>query len=530
MESENGQTPAGRWGIRAGMETIELDRDICYRALTARDARFDGRFYTCVLTTGIYCRPVCPVRPPKREHCVFLPSAAAAHAAGYRPCLRCRPEVAPGLAGWRGTASSVSRALALIAEGALNGDDAENANVERLAARLGLGDRHLRRLFQKHLGATPVAVAQAQRILFAKKLISETALPFSEVALAAGFGSVRRFNETIKRTYGRPPSALRRASGPADGDAAAGVTLKLSFTRPYDWDSVLAFLGSRAVPGVESVEAGRYRRTIALEAAGGQLVRGAVEVGLAADGGHLEARIWLSEVAALAAVVGRLRRVFDLDAEIGAIERQLARDPRLAPAVAARPGLRVPGAWSPFELAVRAILGQQVSVAGARTLAGRVVERCGEAVALPEAAAGGGVLARLFPSPERLAEADLSAIGMPGARSRAVTALARAVADDPMLLRPGDSLEESVARLCALPGIGPWTAQYIAMRGLGEPDAFPASDLGVLRALAEGGVRPGPAEALARAEAWRPWRGYAVLHLWLGETPPVPSDSKRSAA
>ena len=504
-----------------------LDREICYRALETRDARFDGRFYTCVLTTGIYCRPICPARPPKPEHCVFLPSAAAAHAAGYRPCLRCRPEVAPGVAGWRGTASTVSRALALIAEGAMNANGEERDDVEALAARLGLGGRHLRRLFQKHLGATPIAVAQAQRILFAKKLIAETALPLSEVAMAAGFGSVRRFNDTMKRTFGRPPSALRRAGAARRAEPAvetAGVTLKLSFTRPYDWDSILAFLASRAVPGVEAVTEGRYRRTIALDGA-----TGAVEVGLAGSGDHLTARIWLSEVTALASVVGRLRRVFDLDAEIGAIAQQLARDPRLAPEVAARPGLRVPGAWQPFELAVRAILGQQVSVAGARTLAARVVERCGAPIALPDAAAEGGLL-RLFPSPERLVEADLTDIGMPGARTRAVTALARAVSDEPGLLRPRDSLEETVARLCDLPGIGPWTAQYIAMRALGEPDAFPASDLGVLRALEEDGRRPTPAEALARAEAWRPWRGYAVLQLWLGEAAEQAAAKARRAA
>ena len=402
MESENGQTGMAGSGSMAGMETETheppaLDGDLCYRALTTRDARFDGRFYTCVLTTGIYCRPICPVRPPKREHCVFMPSAAAAHAAGYRPCLRCRPEVAPGLAGWRGTGNTVSRALALIAEGALNATGEKGGDVEELAEKLGVGPRHLRRLFRKHLGATPIAVAQAQRILFAKKLIGETALPFSEVALAAGFGSVRRFNDTLKRTYGRPPSALRKSSATAGGDSAtAGVTLKLGFTKPFDWNAILAFLGSRAVPGVEALEAGRYRRSLAVQDPGGALATGAVEVGLADGGEQLLARIWLSEVTALAAVVSRLRRVFDLDADIGAIEEQLSRDPRLAREIAARPGLRVPGAWDPFELAVRAILGQQVSVAGARTLAARVVERCGPQIELPEAAAAGG-LARLFP-------------------------------------------------------------------------------------------------------------------------------------
>lgn len=503
------------------LERSELDGDICYRALSTRDARFDGRFYTCVLTTGIYCRPICPARPPRREHCVFLPSPAAAHMAGYRPCLRCRPELAPGLAGWRGTASTVSRALALIAEGALDDGD-----IESLSDRLGVGGRHLRRLFRKHLGATPVAVAQAQRILFAKRLLGETALPMSDVALAAGFGSVRRFNEAMKRTYGRPPSELRRGAGRASSDRAAraaGITLKFAFTKPYDWASTLRFLGSRAVPCVEMVEAGRYRRTIAIDGA-----TGALDVGLAEDGGHLQARIWISEITALASVVGRLRQVFDLDAEVGAIGAQLSRDPRLSQAVAARPGLRVPGAWAPFELAVRAILGQQVSITGARTLAARVVERCGEPIDLPMSAEANG-LTRLFPSPERLAGADLSNIGMPGARARAVTALACTVAEDPGVLRPRETLEATVQRLCDLPGVGPWTAQYIAMRAFGEPDAFPESDVGILRALAaDDGKRPSPTEALARAEAWRPWRAYAVLYLWLDDA--RVEKQKRSAA
>jgi len=516
MVSENRETRAAgairiaAMNTRATTDFSELDGDACYRALSARDARFDGRFYTCVRTTGIYCRPICPARPPKREHCVFLPSAAAAHAAGFRPCLRCRPEVAPGLAGWRGTANTVSRGLGLIAEGALNDGD-----VEALADRLGVGARHLRRLFRKHVGATPIAVAQAQRILFAKRLLGETQLSIADVALAAGFGSVRRFNETMKRAYDRRPSELRREALSARGahaDPSAGVTLKLPFTQPYDWTSMLGFLARRTVPGVETVEDGRYRRIIVVDGA-----RGAVDVGLAEDGTHLEARIWIARVAALAAVVARLRRVFDVDAEIGAIGAHLCRDAYLAPAIAARPGLRVPGAWSTFELAVRAILGQQVSVAGARTLAARVVERCGDPVDLPTTA-GAGDLTRTFPSAERLAAADLSNIGMPGARARAVVALARAVSEDARVLEPRKTLEETVARLCDLPGIGPWTAHYIAMRGLGEPDAFPSSDLGILRSLAdEDGRRPSPAEARARAEAWRPWRAYAVLHLWLGD-------------
>ena len=355
---------------------MELDRDICYRALSTRDPRFDGRFYTCVLTTGIYCRPICPVPPPKPEHCLFLVSAAAAQAAGFRPCLRCRPEVAPGLAGWRGTANTVSRALALIAEGALDGSTPGGDNVERLADRLGVGTRHLRRLFARHLGAAPIAVARAQRLLFAKQLITETALPLADVALAAGFGSIRRFNAVMRETYGRAPGQLRRAPPPAGSFEAAGITLKLPYTTPYDQRSMMAFLGRRAIPGVEAVRGGRYHRTVAVDCdqEGDQgVAQGTIEV-TPADG-QLLATIRISQVTALANVVGRLRRLFDLDAEITAIESHLARDPRLAPAIAAHPGLRVPGAWDAFELAVRAILGQQVSVTAARTLAGRPAGR-----------------------------------------------------------------------------------------------------------------------------------------------------------
>ena len=488
------------------MNEIEsFDRDACYRALRTRDGRFDGRFYTAVVTTGIYCRPICPVRPPKLENCIFLPSAAAAQAAGFRACLRCRPELAPGVASWRGTANTVSRALALIAEGARNDGD----GVEALATRLGVGGRHLRRLFERHLGASPVAVAQTQRILFAKKLIGETDLTMTEVASAAGFGSIRRFNAAMRKVYDRPPRSLRRQPTRASAASGDAIQLSLSYTKPYDWPAILGFLGTRAIPGIETVEDGVYRRTIALDDASG-LVE--VEPDTARE--RLIARIRLSKVTALATVVDRLRRLFDLDADIAAIGRQLSQDPLLAPALAARPGLRVPGAWDGFELAVRAILGQQVSVAGARTLAGRLVARFGRPYEGPGASPDEG-LSLLFPTPAALAEAEVAAIGMPGARARALSGLAKAFEADPDLLRPFDSLAASVETLCALPGVGPWTAHYIAMRALGEPDAFPASDLGLLRALAAGGPRPSPAEAEARAESWRPWRAYALFHLWM---------------
>ncbi len=478
-----------------------LDPAACYRALRTRDARFDGRFYTGVRTTGIFCRPVCPARTPRLENCVFLPSAAAALAAGFRPCLRCRPELAPGTAGWRGTANTVSRAVALIADGAWG----DGEDVEALAERVGVGARHLRRLFERHVGAPPVAVVQAQRVLFAKRLLAETSMPMAEVALASGFGSVRRFNDVVRRTFGRPPGELRRAPGAAP--AGGGVALRVPVTTPYDWPAMITFLGRRAIPGVEAVEAGEYRRAIAVDGAAG-----AVAVRLAPAGDHLVATIRLSRVAALPAAVGRIRRLLDVDADVAAIDAHLARDPRLAARVRAHPGLRVPGAWDPFELAVRAILGQQVSVAAARTLAGRLAAAHGERVPAPE-----GFPDRVFPGAAQLAAASLEALGLPRARAAAVSALARAVAGDPATLRPEGDLAATVERLVALPGIGRWTAQVVAMRAFREPDAFPESDLGLLRALERGGVRPTPAEILRRAERWRPWRAYAALHLWNGD-------------
>jgi AraC family transcriptional regulator of adaptative response / DNA-3-methyladenine glycosylase II len=477
-----------------------LDRDACWRAQRARDARFDGRFYIAVLSTGVYCRPICPARAPRREHCVYYPSAAAAQAAGFRPCLRCRPELAPGVAGWRGTANTVARALALIAAGAWGVD----GDVDELAERVGVGGRQLRRLFARHVGAPPVQVAQAQRVLLAKRLIADARLPLCDVAAAAGFGSVRRFNEVMRRTFHRPPSALRRSGGAPAPDGA--IALSLPHTTPYDWQALLAFLGARAIPGVEEVTAGAYRRTVALDGA-----VGTVEVRPAPGGGRLVATLRLSRVAALAAAVERLRALLDLDADAAAIGAHLSTDPLLAPRVAAHPGLRVPGAWDAFELAVRAILGQQVSVAAARTLAGRLAALHG--AALP---GGDGRLRRLFPRPREIAAADPSTLGLPRARAEALRALAGAVLADASLLAPARDLEATVARLSELPGIGRWTAQYIAMRALREPDAFPEGDLGLLRALASRGGRPARSTLVARAERWRPWRAYAALHLWIG--------------
>jgi len=488
-----------------------LDPRRCYEALRTRDERFDGRVFVGVTSTGIYCRPICPARPPKPEHCRFFPSAAAAQEAGFRPCLRCRPETAPELGSWRGTSNTVSRGLALIDEGVLDRDD---ARVDLLAERLGVGERQLRRLFARHLGASPIAVAQTRRALFAKQLIHDTRLPMAEIALAAGFGSVRRFNETFRGLFGRPPASLRHKSSAPRG-SVAGVTLRLRYRPPYDWAAMIAHLRDRAIEGVERVDGARYRRTAAH---GGEL--GVVEIEHEPARRCVVATIRFPSVRALPAMVTRIRRAFDLSADVEAIGAHLSRDPWLAPLVSARPGLRTPGAWDGFELAVRSVLGQQISVGAARALAGRLARCCGSV--LGEGAEDGLTLA--FPGPAEVARANLSSLPMPGARKETLAALARAALADPLLFQPLDTLDETLGKLRAIRGIGEWTAHYIALRAAREPDAFPASDLGLLRAAAEQHAgRPSPDTLRARAERWRPWRGYAAQHLWTAAAAARPS-------
>jgi len=479
---------------------MDMDRIACYRAISTRDARFDGRLFVGVKTTGIYCRPICPARTPKFENTSFYPSAAAAQEAGFRPCLRCRPETSPDLAFWRGTSNTVARALALIEAGGL-----DEADVEGLANRLGVGARQLRRLFRQHVGASPIAVAQTRRILLAKQLIHETSLPMAEVALASGFNSVRRFNETFLQMFGRSPAKLRRIRDKATRKAGA-LSVRLAYRPPYDWDAMLSFLAARAIPGVEIVSGNIYKRTIAI----GDL-SGVISVA-PADKNRVNVSVRFPNMAALPQIIARVRRVFDLAADPDTIGAHLALDPVLAPLVAARPGLRVPGAWDGFELAVRAIFGQQITVPAATKLLGRLVEAHG--APLP-ATRDGEDLSYLFPSAARLAKADVAALGMPNARAMAVKSLAQAISADPAIFSRGASLDEAIAKLRSLPGIGEWTAQYIAMRELREPDAFPAADIGLLRAMAMAdGSRPSPTELLSRAERWRPWRAYAALHLW----------------
>ncbi len=450
---------------------MDLDHDACYRALCMRDARFDGRFFIAVKTTGIYCRPICPARTPRSQNVTFYPTAAAAQEAGFRPCLRCRPETAPDLGAWRGTSNTVSRALALIELGGL-----DETPVDALAGRLGVGERQLRRLFRQHLGASPVAVAQTRRILLAKQLIHETRLPMAEVAFAAGFGSIRRFNETFMALFGRAPGALRRASKP---DVSAGprgeIALLLRYHPPYDWPAMLEFLRRRAIPGVELVTADRYARSVQLDGVQGTV---AVEPG---GGNALRATVRFPKLSALPTIIARLRRVFDLAADPVPIAAHLAKDPALAPLVKARPGLRVPGAWDGFELAIRAVLGQQITVTAAVRLAGRLVAVHGERLAAPV-----GQLTHVFPRPEALAAADATS-----------------------------DLDDAIRRLRSIRGVGEWTAQYIALRQLREPDAFPAADVGLMRAMAgREGRGPSSSELLDRADAWRPWRAYAAQHLW----------------
>jgi len=493
---------------------MDMDFEACRRAFVTRDPRFDGRIFGAVKTTGIYCRPICPARTPKPENMRFFPSAAAAQEAGYRPCLRCRPEASPDLGAWRGTSNTVSRALALIEGGALDTGD-----VDSLAARLGVGERQLRRLFRQHLGASPISVAQTRRVLLAKQLIQETRLPMGEVALAAGFGSVRRFNETFQQLFGRPPGELRR-SRQADIPAAEGIVVRLPYRPPYDWGAIIRFLADRAIPGVERVEPQRYARTLEVDG-----VRGVVIVTPRPDDDALSAEIRFPKLKALPAVIARVRRVFDLTADPGLIADHLGQDRALAPLVAARPGLRAPGAWDGFELAVRAVLGQQITVGAARALAGKLTEAYGEPIDDPAASALG--LTRVFPRADRLVGQDIAALGMPRARGAALEALARTVAEDPAIFTPRADLASAIAALKALPGVGEWTAQYIALRELREPDAFPGADIALLRAMAdETGQRPTPEALLARAERWRPWRAYAAQHLWAHDA--AQSETKRT--
>ena len=497
--------------------------DELFRAYETRDARFDGRFFVGVKTTGIFCRPVCPARTPLRRNVSFFSSAASAFAAGLRPCLRCRPERAPVLRGLAGGEALVARAL-----GAIDAGDLNEGSIEDLSARIGVTSRHLRRLFEMHLGATPVQVAQTRRLLFAKQLIEESALPLGDIAFAAGFNSVRRFNTAFRDTYARAPSALRRVpvlahtktptrareQAPAHADAPRAhnaMLIRLGTVPASAFAQLLGFYRTRAFRGIEVVSGVAYARSIAL---GG--VAGGIEVRHDARSDALCLTCAIKELTQLPRVVARVKRMFDLDAPLAAVRGHLLHDHLLRPAL--RAPVRVPCAWDAFELAVRAVLGQQISVKAASTLSGRLVERFGEPLDKTDSRRDGeDAPVRLFPPVEVLAKAraaDICALGIIRARAETLIGLARHVAATPDWHTRYNGLEAFTAEITALPGIGPWTAHYIAMRGFADPDAFPASDLGLLRSARALGIASTARELERHAERWRPWRAYAAQALW----------------
>lgn len=478
-------------GLRKAMN---LDWQVCSRARLSRDARFDGKFFIGVIGSGVYCRPICPAPTAKEKNVRYFPTAAAAAEAGFRPCLRCRPESSPGTPAWLGTSNTVSRALRLIGESGL-----EEGGIEVLAERLGVGSRHLRRLFLRHLGATPIAVAQTRRLHFAKKLIDETRLPMNQIALASGFGCVRRFNAGIRKVYHRTPTQIRRLARQRVVQTGNQYLFRLHFRPPYHWQGMLAYLAARATPGVEVVDGGSYRRTISLNGHDGYF-----EVSLDPGRDALAGRIEFGDPHSLFFIIERIRAMFDLTADWTDIVQILKSDPVLVGRVEADPGIRVPGCWNGFELAMRAILGQQITVKGATALAGRLASSFGK----PFSADRG--LTHLFPPPEVLADAKIASIGLPGARAGTIRSLARAVCDGKIRFDGIVDSDAFLKKLCEVPGIGEWTAKYVVMRALGEPDAFPASDLGLLRAT---GLQ-NPRDLERRAEAWRPWRAYAAMYLW----------------
>lgn len=465
------------------------DQDRCYTAVLSRDRRFDGVFYTGVLTTGIFCRPSCPAVTPKRQNVRFFPTAAAAVGAGLRACKRCRPDTTPGSPEWDIRADVAGRAMRLINDGVV-----ERSGVPGLAARLGYSERQLNRLLTAELGAGPLALARARRAQTARILVETTGMPLADVAFAAGFASVRQFNDTMRETYAVAPSALRARRRPtaANGD----VEVRLAAREPFDGDALLDFLAPRCVPGVEEVADGTYRRTL-------RLPHGPGVVALTPRADSVRCALRLTSLADLPVAVERSRRLFDLDADPAAVLDVLGDDPVVGPLVRKRPGLRVPGHVDGAEVAVRAVLGQQVSVAGARTLAGRLAAAYGDPLPAPD-----GTLTRLFPTPAALASISPGTLPMPRARAAALVGLARALDSGDVVVDRGADRDAVRYALLELPGIGPWTASYVALRALGDPDAFLPTDLGVKHALSALGA------AAAAADAWRPWRSYALMHLW----------------
>ena len=493
-----------------GMHT---DPQACYRALASRDARFDGRFFTAVTSTGIYCRPICPAQTPKRENVRFFASAAAAEAAGFRACLRCKPHLAPATPTAAGGTGVADRALRLIAAGAADG----RAGIAAVARTLEVSERHLHRVLCETVGAGPLTLARMRRLQTARALIEQTSMPITDVAFSAGYSSLRQFNSEVRSGTGRAPTELRRRRGAAhDGEGA--IVLRLGVRPPFDGGALLAFLAARAIPGVETFSATVMTRALSLPG-------GAAVVELEPQPAQLLVRLWLDDVRDLGAAVDRCRRLFDVDADPAAISTVLESDELLAPMVRANPGLRVPGCVDAEEIAIRAVLGQQVSVSRATALAARLTSQLG--APLPHPRRG---LERCFPAASAIAGADLGALGLTGERAATLRRLATALADGALDLGPGADRELAVQRLLAIRGIGPWTAGYIDMRGLRDPDAFPSGDLGLRRSFERAGGR-GDARVLAtRAQGWRPWRAYAAIHLWHQLTNPTTMETRRDHA
>ncbi|WP_045746071.1 DNA-3-methyladenine glycosylase 2 family protein [Actinoplanes rectilineatus] len=496
---------------------MELDFERCYRAVDSRDQRFDGCFYTAVRTTGIYCRPSCPAVTPKRENVTFHPSAAAAQRAGYRACRRCRPDAAPGSPEWDARADTVGRAMRLIGDGVV-----DREGVNGLATRLGYTERHLNRMLTAELGAGPLALARAQRAQTARILVETTDLAITDIAFASGFGSVRQFNDTMLEVYARSPGKLRETR-PAAGGEPGVINLRLAYRAPLHAASLLEFLAARTLPGVDEVDGDTYRRGLSLP-------HGTGSVALRAGERWVHATLRLEDVRDLAPAVARCRRLFDLDADPEAVDGELGRDPALEGVVRKEPGVRVARAVDGFEMAVRAVVGQQVSVAGAQAALRRLLRGVSDANDVGDVAAVGpspspessaashtdpaaAVLAG-FPSAQAIADLDDQAFGMPNARRATIRALAAAVASGTVDLNPGADRAEAVARLQEIPGIGPWTAGYVAMRAIGDPDVFLETDLAARRGAAALGLPDTPRALAEHAGNWRPWRSYALVRLW----------------
>lgn len=477
-----------------------LNPDDYEHARQARDPHFDGRFFVGVITTGIYCRPICPVRVPRKENVRLYSTAAAAGEAGFRPCLRCRPESSPGTPAWMGSSHTVSRALQLIARGAM-----QSGSVTELAAQLGIGARQLSRLFQQHLGVTPIAVANTQRLHFAKKLIDETDMTMADICFAAGFSSVRRFNAVFQQTYKRPPLSLRKQRSSSSTDSPDGIQIRLSYRPPFDWRAMLSYLATRAIPGVEKVETNTYSRSIEIDGSAGE-----IRIEFLPDTHAALLSIYCAQTRNLYQIVERVRIMFDLKAVSADIESFLGKDPLLHDLIAKHPGIRVPVAWDGFEVGVRAILGQQVSVKGATTLVSRLATRCGSRYQKSNCPD----LNYIFPSPEQVITSSLDGLGITTRRIDAIKAMAVAVVEGTLCFDGSMSSDEFVERSTQISGIGPWTAQYIALRALNDPDAFPHADLILLRAAAAPDETLTPKKLLEKSQAWRPWRAYVVMLLW----------------